>query len=121
MIGPKPLVVRLERTLQIGIKPAHLAMSVDSRKKVVTVSLYIDNGDKDENKEFFDTLRQARAEIEEALGRLDWHRLDDKRASIVSVSKKLDFQSAGDRESAVRWLVETGDRFIEVFTAYGRP
>jgi hypothetical protein len=48
------------------------------------VELYIDTGDKDENKRIFDGLHGKKAEIEQAVGHpLSWERLDDKRGSRV--------------------------------------
>ena len=48
------------------------------------VELYIDTGDKDENKQVFDGLEQKKHEIEKAFGSpLSWERLDDKRACRV--------------------------------------
>ena len=48
------------------------------------VELYIDTGDKDENKRIFDGLHKHQAEIERSFGSpLSWERLDDKRASRV--------------------------------------
>jgi uncharacterized protein with ParB-like and HNH nuclease domain len=49
--------------------------------------LYIDNGKADENKALFDHLNAHRQEIEAAFGGpLNWQRLDDKRASRISVT-----------------------------------
>ena len=46
--------------------------------------LYIDRGDKEENKEIFGDLFSQKATIEQAFGRaLTWERLDDARASRV--------------------------------------
>jgi hypothetical protein len=48
------------------------------------VELYIDTGDKDENKRIFDTLHARRAEIEQAFtAPLSWERLDEKRGCRV--------------------------------------
>lgn len=53
-------------------------------KEEGAVELYIDTGDKDENKRIFDTLQDARAEIEQAFGApLSWERLDEKRGARV--------------------------------------
>jgi hypothetical protein len=49
--------------------------------------LYIDNGNADENKALFDHLFAHRQEIEAAFGGpLYWQRLDDKRASRISLT-----------------------------------
>ena len=46
--------------------------------------IYIDRGDKDENKEIFDFLFAGKEQIEADFGRgLEWERLDDKRASRI--------------------------------------
>jgi hypothetical protein len=48
------------------------------------VELYIDTGDKDENKRIFDGLHGRKAEIEQAFGaELSWERLDNKRGCRV--------------------------------------
>ena len=55
------------------------------------MELYIDRGDKDENKAIFDALHAQKTSIESAFGKsLIWERLDDKRASRVK------YESAGD-------------------------
>jgi hypothetical protein len=48
------------------------------------VDLYIDTGDKEENKRIFDALHGRKAEIEQAFGSpLSWERLDEKRGSRI--------------------------------------
>ena len=48
------------------------------------VELYIDTGDKGENKSIFDALFNKRQEIAHAFGsELSWERLDDKRGSRI--------------------------------------
>jgi hypothetical protein len=48
------------------------------------VELYIDTGDREENKRIFDALHSRKGEIEQAFGSpLSWERLDEKRAARV--------------------------------------
>ncbi|HWO58344.1 MAG TPA: DUF4268 domain-containing protein [bacterium] len=53
-------------------------------KEEGAVELYIDTGDKDENKRIFDALQTSKTEIEQAFGvPLSWERLDEKRGARV--------------------------------------
>lgn len=55
------------------------------RGGVLRVELYIDTGDKETNKQLFDTLDAERNEIEEEVGNeLEWQRLNNRRASRVA-------------------------------------
>jgi len=48
------------------------------------IQMYIDNGDKNWNKNAFDTFQKNREEIEKSFGEsIVWDRLDDHRASII--------------------------------------
>lgn len=54
------------------------------------VELYIDTGDKDENKRIFDGLHKHQVEVERAFGSpLSWERLDEKRASRIRAVLKV--------------------------------
>jgi len=50
----------------------------------VAAELYIDTGDRDDNKRIFDALVAKRDTIDQAFGgKLEWERLDEKRACRI--------------------------------------
>ena len=48
--------------------------------------MYIDTGEKEENKRIFDQLHAQKSEIEANIMPMTWQRLDEKRASRISVT-----------------------------------
>jgi len=57
-------------------------------KTYARAELYIDRGDKDENKFVYDELLKQRENIEAKFGKpLEWERLDDRRASRVKIEQ----------------------------------
>ncbi len=73
-------------TKGISINNKHLADLNFSfgRSGEFRVELYIDSGEKELNKQLFDALQQRKGAIEDALGELNWQRLNERRASRVS-------------------------------------
>jgi len=66
--------------MQAGVSFTYVAWMTDE----TAVELYIDTGDKDENKRIFNALFAKKQEIEKSFGSpLSWERLDDKRGSRV--------------------------------------
>lgn len=79
-------------------------------KAYARVELYIDTGDKDENKKLFDYLHQSKEAIEAAFGEaMTWERLDDKRASRISSS--ID-KNSYDRENWDFIITELTERMV---------
>lgn len=86
-----------------GVRYYPTANANDSR-----VGVYIDNGNYEWNKEFFDYLYQHKSEIETTLGsNLDWLRSEKYRASAIELL--INRNSLKDKES---WI-ETQDALID--------
>lgn len=80
--------------------------------------VYIDTKDAETNKDFFDELHRAKARIEEAVGEsLDWERLDDKRASRISLYFPETIRVSEEERwpEAREWLVEAMGRMRNAF------
>ena len=82
----------------------------------LVVQAYIDTGDTDTTSELYDWLHDQRQDIEAAFGAaLEWHRLDDKRASFINARYPNDV-SVKDRDTwpnMWEWLVPTMGRFAD--------
>ena len=77
---------------------------------------HIDTGDTDTTSELYDWLHDQRQDIEAAFGAaLEWHRLDDKRASFINARYPNDV-SVKDRDTwpdMWEWLVPTMGWFAD--------
>ena len=80
------------------------------------VELYIDTGDRDQNKGLFDALHARRDDLAAALGGdLVWERLDAKRAARLSTQRVVPPLPAPDDNVDLRsWAVETMVRWNDV-------
>jgi CBS domain-containing protein len=89
-----------------------------ARTRQFRVELYIDTGNYDRNKQFFDALYIHHDQIDQDLGAtVTWQRLDSKRASRVSVAHDV-FITAPEAELAAlrAWAVDMMVRFYAVMT-----
>lgn len=87
------------------------------KEKVLRVELYIDVGDLEKNKGFFDALLEDKKAIELEIGSsLDWKRLNNRRASRISISIPFMLAEPAERhEIAKRWGVEMMLKFVDAF------
>lgn len=82
-----------------GAGKSGLAYNYVIHNKYAALELYIDRGkdSKEENKKIFDELFSHKNEIEESFGdKLDWERLDDRRASRIS--KRFRYAALDDKD-----------------------
>lgn len=80
------------------------------------VELYIDTGDRDTTKAYFDALHARHDELEQAIGvSIQWERLDNRRASRVATYHLVPETPPLDENSELKaWAVETMVRWNDV-------
>jgi hypothetical protein len=83
----------------------------------IRTELYIDLGDRDDNKKLFDRLHEHKQSIQEKLGEhLEWERLDDKRASRIALYRDGSIEDDDATLEELRnWAVDRLLKFKEIF------
>jgi len=83
----------------------------------IRAEAYVDTGDADENKAFFDLLHNDRETIEAQYGQqLEWERLDDKRACRIAVYRDGSIEDSSEELQAIHeWAVQQLLKLKEVF------
>lgn len=83
----------------------------------VRTGIYIDSGDLDGNKEFFDKLLEKKKEIEAEFGQaLKWERLESKRACRIAVYRSGSIEDSSEELQKIKeWGVENLLKFRNVF------
>jgi len=88
------------------------------RSRQMRVELYIGGGSALENRELFDSLREGRTEIEEALGSdIAWEELDGKKACRVALYRDGDVAQEDQHSEYIEWMLSTAIKFKEAFTS----
>jgi hypothetical protein len=89
-----------------------------TRRKEFRIELYIDGGDKDQNKHRFDQLFVRRGAIEAAVGEpLRWERLDNRRACRIAVYTKTQILTDSDSPILLDWAVKRALAFHKTFAS----
>ena len=85
-------------------------------KKEVRVEMNIASSDAATNKEIFDKFHENKATIENAFGnKLEWQRLDDKKASRVKFSQPIEGYNQENWDAMIDWLVEHFPKLEKAF------
>ena len=80
------------------------------------MELYIDSTDRDRNKRAFDKLEQQKAVLESELEPLEWERLENRRASRISVLRPGSIDDDQEAlEGVSRWMIDRLLAFKRVF------
>ncbi len=104
--------------ITIGRTGFHISLTVNSQKKIVSVSLEIGTDDGAKNKDYFDYLKQH-FEQDAAVAisdKLVWSRLDDRKVSLISLSENFDFMDESTRTEQFAWFLDTVKKFLKFFS-----
>ena len=108
---------RLIKTAGIDVaicKDYHLYISVDSRKKTLTIKVYINS-----NKEYYKLFESKKLEIEDQIGsKLEWRNLEDNKSSMIMKSVEFNIYNEESWEDSINYLLSEIPKFINVFKKY---
>lgn len=101
-------------TLNIGSSEAHISLLVNTKANVIAVELSIAN-----SKALYDSLATHKDEIESSVGtKLDWRRLDKKKACRIVLEKAADLKDSEDQKEQFEWFMENALAFKKAFSKY---
>ncbi|MBO7432654.1 MAG: DUF4268 domain-containing protein [Salinivirgaceae bacterium] len=84
------------------------------------VELYINTGEKNKNKEIFDTLITHREDVDNQLNGVEWQRMDDKVTCRVRLDKpSLSYLTKEDNLKICEFFVETSQKMMDIFSKLG--
>ena len=88
--------------------------SVNSVNHTICINLEISGENAKAN---FDTLKELCEEVSKSkvAEDLEWLRLDEKKVSMVKLTKEFDFMDKSSREEQFAWFVENVQKFIKYF------
>ena len=116
----KPFNIRKASTdhwydVSVGTSGAHISITLVNKEKAVGVEFYILD-----DKDLFDRLKEHKSEIEEAMGlKLDWQRLDKKKASrILYKINGLNFDDHSNYHALMNQIIDCVLQFKAVFPKY---
>lgn len=108
---------RLIKTAGVDVaicKDYHLYISIDSRKKTLTIKVYIDS-----NKEYYKLFESKKLEIEDQIGyKLEWRNLEDNKSSMIMKSVEFDIYNEESWQDSIDYLLLEIPKYIDVFKKY---
>ena len=99
----------------IGSSEANISIDLVNKEHKIRIGLWIND-----NKDIFDSLFQQKSSIENALGiELEWHRLDDKKASyICTYVNGLNFKKQHNYPILMTQIIDVVSRMRNVFPRF---
>jgi CBS domain-containing protein len=89
-----------------------------ARRKRLRLELYLDYGNRDQNKQRFDQLRARAADFEQTVREpLEWERLDDRRACRVAVYTHANILTDSERPTLLEWAAKRAGLMYRAFAS----
>lgn len=87
-----------------------------TRRKELRIEVYLDCGDKEENKQRFDELLARKDVVEAVVGEpLKWERLDNRRSSRVAIYTKGHILTDSKNDTLIDWAAKKAVDFYQAF------
>lgn len=101
----------------LGRSGFQLSLTVNSQKKTVAISFEINTDSAEDNKRYFDALKQnyETLAVTAISDLLSWQRLDNKKVSLVQLSQSYDFLDSMTQKEQFAWFLEYVNKFIRFF------
>jgi len=100
--------------ISLGNSFSHIALTVNTQDNLIVCEVYISD-----NKELFDKLFSQKDKIEDELDKkLEWSRLEGKKASRIKLIEEADISDVDKWEKYFVWLKENAELFQKVFPKY---
>lgn len=114
------LTARSEMWIPVGLGKSGVSINLVVSGKYARCEIFINRGDKEENKKVFDFFELSKKEIEEAIEfDLEWQRMDDKVTSRIK--KQINSVNVYDKENhekMISFLLDSLTRMQPVFEKY---
>lgn len=103
--------------IAMGKSGFHIALTVNSQKKILGISLEINTDSAEDNKQYFDTLKENFQQLAETAisENLVWSRLDNKKVSIITLTTDGDFLDKSTHPVQFAWFLDTIIKFDKFF------
>jgi hypothetical protein len=93
-----------------------------TRNKEMRIELYLDCGNKDQNKQRFDELLARKGEIETIVGEpLQWERRDNDRACRIAICTKAQIQTDAQNPKLLDWSTQKAIALYKAFASEFPP
>ncbi len=103
--------------IAMGKSGFHIALTVNSQKKLLGITLEINTDNADDNKQYFDTLKENFQQLAETAisENLVWSRLDNKKVSTITLTTDGDFLDKSTHPEQFSWFLDTIIKFDKFF------